>query len=249
MRSDDQAVIMLVLGVFLARVVISGHYRYYVQGSLLVPLVVTVAVLLGVAATSLRTTHKAASAAQARADELGGHDHLDDDGHGHGPGRMAYLLAVPVVVFIVVAPSPLGAAAAGQVASAPDVADVTDVAPLPPPRDGAVDLTIGQAAIRATASADGGLQDQPVRLTGFVVQDDRVPEGYVLTRFMIGCCAADAIAQQVGIDGVDQVPPDETWQEVEAVWRGTTVEAGDHVLPVFDVQRATTIPEPAAPYE
>lgn len=62
----------------------------------------------------------------------------------------------------------------------------------PPVRDGAVDLSVAQALLRTTSSIAGGIDDEPVRLTGFVVHDDRVPDGYLLTRFAIGCCVAVA---------------------------------------------------------
>ena len=59
-------------------------------------------------------------------------------------------------------------------------------------------------------------------LTGFVTEDDEAsdPHHFFLTRFTIGCCAADAIAMFVKVELDDHdVPPTDSWVQVEGTLR------------------------------
>ena len=61
------------------------------------------------------------------------------------------------------------------------------------------------------------LAEQPVTLTGFVVAEpDGGGDSFLLTRFMIGCCAADALAVQVEVPvEPGELPDEESWVHVE----------------------------------
>lgn len=149
-------------------------------------------------------------------------DHAEDDGHHHA-GRVGWLLAIPLAIAVVVGPNPLGSYAAGR-----QNADRT----LPA---GEFDLESylnagsfgGQAPelrvmdfVRASHDPEDQdlLADTRVVLTGFVTEDDDVghPHHFFLTRFTIGCCAADAIAVFVRVELDDHaIPPVDSWVEVE----------------------------------
>ncbi len=140
------------------------------------------------------------------------------EGHRHHAGRIGWLLAVPVAVAIAVGANPLGSYAAGR-----QTADRL----LPP---GEFDLEQylragsfgGQAPalrvldyVRAADDPEDRplLADTEVTLTGFVTEDEASPDdGFYLTRFTIGCCAADAIAVLIRVDlpeGAEMPEPDE----------------------------------------
>lgn len=167
---------------------------------------------LGLMLLTLRTGRRA-----AESDAAG--DHV----HHHHVGRIGWLLAIPVAIAVVVGSNPLGSYAAGR-----QNADRT----LPA---GEFDLEQylnagsfgGQApALRVMdfvrAAYDPEDQDllagTRVVLTGFVTEDDAVsdPHHFFLTRFSIGCCAADAIAVFVRVALDDHnIPPVDSWVEVE----------------------------------
>ncbi|MEM8926248.1 MAG: hypothetical protein AAGD35_22310, partial [Actinomycetota bacterium] len=44
------------------------------------------------------------------------------------------------------------------------------------------------------------------------------PDGFLLTRFLVSCCAADGIPLQVALTGVDQTFADDTWVQAQVQW-------------------------------
>jgi len=66
------------------------------------------------------------------------------------------------------------------------------------------------------------LADVRIRLLGFVTPQHHGRDGYLLTRFAISCCAADATALRVAIRGDRVVRAPDTWLEVEKRWQQRT---------------------------
>jgi uncharacterized repeat protein (TIGR03943 family) len=84
----------------------------------------------------------------------------------------------------------------------------------------------------------------PVNFVGFVTRDSGTPEDeFVLTRFIISCCVADALSVQVRVVGV---PPrrfgEDQWVRVQ----GTFYPVGREML--VDATEVTAVPRPAHPY-
>lgn len=179
---------------------------------------------------------------------LGGHGLLRPpaaEAHGHGghgdaPG-VAWLLAVPLLVLLLVAPPALGSFAAGRQGP---VASVSGSAftELPPAREGAVDLGLRDFVTRALQDPDRSLDGVPVRVVGFVVPDED-GDGYLLSRFTVACCAADATAYTTRVTG-DGGRAADTWVEVTGRW-----EPGDGEVPVLVADDVTVVPAPEEPYE
>ena len=91
-----------------------------------------------------------------------------------------------------------------------------------------------------------------VRLVGFVTPQQPGRDGYLLTRFAINCCAADATAYKVAVRG-DPVPrgPD-TWLEVEGRWQQRTGGDPDQPSeepPLLLAESIRMIEQPTLPYE
>jgi uncharacterized repeat protein (TIGR03943 family) len=140
----------------------------------------------------------------------------------HHGARVGWLLVLPVAVAIAVGSNPLGSYAAGrqnQSRLVPrgdfDLAEYLNAGSFggqaPPLR--LLDF------VQASYDEENRqlLADTPVRLTGFVTEDDRAgghEPAFLLTRFTIGCCAADAQAIFVRVPTGD-VPAVESWVEVE----------------------------------
>ena len=74
-------------------------------------------------------------------------------------------------------------------------------------------------------------------------------DGYLLTRFAINYCAADATALKVAIHG-DPVPraPD-TWLEVEGRWQQRANDDSPSETPLLLAESIRVIEQPSPPYE
>jgi uncharacterized repeat protein (TIGR03943 family) len=189
----------------------------------------------------------------------------DHDGHQPHGSRVAWLLALPPLALVLITPPALGAfAASRQTVQAPPTiqAGPTDQAaagvdealfpPLAPPGDGAsVPLTLAEYMVR-DQEAPHTLAGVRIRLVGFVTPQEPGRDGYLLTRFAINCCAADALALKVAVQG-DPVPraPD-TWLEVEGRWQQRT--GGDpgqpsSATPLLLAETIRVIEQPSPPYE
>jgi uncharacterized repeat protein (TIGR03943 family) len=91
-----------------------------------------------------------------------------------------------------------------------------------------------------------------IRLLGFVTPQPRGLGGYLLTRFAISCCAADATALRVAIRGDLVARPSDTWLEVEGRWQQRTDDSPDQPAAdtaVLMAESVRAIKQPSEPYE
>jgi uncharacterized repeat protein (TIGR03943 family) len=243
----SQAAVLLLVGAMALYLGGSDAALAYVKAGLQPLLLASGAVLVGLAVLAV-VRH--------------GRDH---DGHQpHGPG-VAWLLALPPLALVLIAPPALGAFAASRQAVRPPPSIQTSPAepaaasadsslfpPLLPPSDGAgVPLTLAEYMVR-DYEAPHTLAGVGIRLVGFVTPQQPGRDGYLLTRFAISCCAADATALKVAIHG-DPVPraPD-TWLEVKGRWQQRTGGDPDKPAsetPVLLAESIRVIEQPSPPYE
>jgi uncharacterized repeat protein (TIGR03943 family) len=91
---------------------------------------------------------------------------------------------------------------------------------------------------------------QPVRVEGFSVHTQNLPEDYLtITRFVITCCAADVYPVGLPVklpDHRDAFPPD-TWYRVEGEMITETLNGMRQL--VIQASALTEIPEPDNPYD
>lgn len=236
MSQQLQGTVLVAVGAVLARLVITGGFTAYVKLGLRVPLLLAAGmlVLLGLA-TVMRDSG------------TDGASHSHD--HDHGP-PVGLLVLLPVVAMVLITPTPLGSFAADRSATASVAAATDETWPaLGEPTDGAVDVTIGEVLSRALHGPPEQLEGHTLRLVGFATPSEDVPGGYLLSRFTLSCCAADALALQIAVRGEVPTPPADTWMEVEAVWRGGSAEQGGTSLPLLEVVSQRPVPQPDPPYE
>ena len=229
MSSDAGAALTAVIGVVLARLSIQGTFRRYVRPGMGLWLAVA-GVLLALLGVIVLWRHR-------RGDD----DHSD---HEHGGKWVAWLLLAPVLALLLIAPKALGAYSLGHTGSAVKVRSGGGVfAPLDRqagPHEMSM-LEFDQRAFEGTQGAS--FNGMTVRLVGFVAPADG--EGFLVARYSIACCAADALAataQVVGWDG--PIPARDRWVEVEG-----TFEPGGEVNPRLVTTSVTPIPVPDDPYE
>jgi Domain of unknown function (DUF1980) len=135
----------------------------------------------------------------------------------------------------------------------------------------AVALQLHQFLSAASGSPDERrlLADTPVRLTGFVVNNDDTGAGsddigdgtrsggsagggFDLARLMIGCCAGDAVGLVVHVADYRGEPlADETWVEVTGTFTSDAEDAGPAggEAPLLEFESLRTVHQPAEPYE
>jgi uncharacterized repeat protein (TIGR03943 family) len=231
-----QAAMLLLVGGAALWLGLTDAALAYVRGALRPPLVASGVALLGLAMVALR----------GRDPGSHGHD------HDHDAPRSGWLLALPVLVLLLVAPPALGSfAASRQGAQATQAGDATGVfPPLPGPVGGAVPLAVSEFVTRALYDKDRSLQGARVRLLGFAAPDEG--GGYRLTRFNLFCCAADGQAYQLEVRGDRSQRRADQWLVVEGRWQPRPAFDGiapSGVLPVLVADSVTPVRPPADPYE
>jgi uncharacterized repeat protein (TIGR03943 family) len=239
-----QAVVMLLFGGAILRASVTDLYLRYVKEGLRPFLIAAGLLLVAAAAMTIWYSWRAGDE-----DEHGhGHGHEDDDGHGHHEPRVGWLLILPVLGLLLVAPPALGSFSAGQAGSvsARDVAD-SDYPPLP--AGDPAPITLLDYASRALFDGGKSLAGRDLRLTGFVTPAaDGSP---MLARIVLTCCAADGRPIKVGLIG--QVPmevPADTWVEVVGAYTPQTAKdpVNDVDVAYLEVKTWQEIDEPKQPY-
>lgn len=237
-----QAVVMLLFGGALVKATVTDMFLRYVKAGLRPYLFVAGLLLIAAAAMTLWY--------ELRGHKSHEHEHDHDDGHGHGnhEPRTGWLLMLPVLGLLLVAPPALGSYTAGQagsVAAAP--AGSSDYPPLP--AGDPVDLGLLDYASRAVFDGGKSLTGRTVRVSGFITPG---PDGQpMLARIVLTCCAADGRPIKVGLTGgpVIDVPAD-TWVQVDGAYSPQVGKDPVNQVDVayLEVKSWQQISEPAQPY-
>ncbi len=239
MNRLGRSAVLVALGIIVSRLLWSGGYGWFVQQRMRWPLIgaAVVLVIFGV--------YEAVKGVREE-----GRD-PESINRSAGPS-VGWLLLLPLVVLISVAPTGLGAAAAERV----DAYTPTEAADRYPALDdssGPIEMRVFDFLERATWDDSRSLEDKTIRLEGLVVNDDSIPDGFKLTRFMVSCCAADGIPLQVDVRNAGAALEDDTWVIADVVWRPSETSfedtEGDWIIEA-DALTVTVVPDaPNDPYE
>lgn len=233
MRIPTQGLLLMFLGAVLLRLAGTDAYLRFVVPWMKWPLLVSGVLLLLLALGPLLKEDEASE------DE---HGH---DGHGHGVPRVTWLLVLPGIIAFVVSPPELGSYLAER--RADDLVAVsapTEATSLG--GDGPVDLPVEEFMWLAQVG-EPELEGQQVTLTGFVSYGGGEGDDWYVTRMQIGCCAADAMAYRVKVQGAERPERDE-WVSVTGTHlTGTGVEPPFEV--VMEAQDVQVVDEPVQTYE
>jgi uncharacterized repeat protein (TIGR03943 family) len=237
-----QAVVMLLFGGAIVRASVTDMYLRYVKESLQPFLIAAGVVLI---AGAVMTLFYEILRPKPHADE---HDHDHGDGKPHREPWVAWLLILPVLGLLLVAPPALGSYAAGQAGTALSSQQISDYPPLPP--GDPAKISVLDYASRAVFDKGVSLGDRTVQLTGFVAQG---PGGEpILARIILSCCAADGRPIKVGMSG--NAPAglaNDTWVEVVGKYTDRTVTdpVNEETIPYIEVETWTQIDPPKQQYE
>jgi uncharacterized repeat protein (TIGR03943 family) len=250
-----QAVIMLLFGGAILRATVTDMFLRYVKEGLRPLLLVAGALLVAAAVMTLwydlRSARPAGKDGDQDGDPAGEHDDAQDDGHGHKhhEPRIGWLLILPVLGLLLVAPPALGSYAAGQAGTVLTAQNsASDYPPLPAGDPAPISLL--DYASRAVFDSGKSLTGRNLMLTGFVTPG---PDGQpMLARIVLTCCAADGRPIKVGLTGGTPVTvPDDTWVKVIGVYSSRTEKdsVNKATVPYLEVQSWQEITAPKQPYE
>lgn len=153
------------------------------------------------------------------------------------------LIVLPVVTVLALPPTALGSFAASRRSSLTSGSFVSSAEDIESGELSLVDVsgaTRSREAMRALVQRAG----EEVSFTGFVTRDDTTPASeFVLTRFLISCCVADALSAEVRIVGA---PPGRFKEDQWVRVTGAMYPLGREVI--VDAQEVVGVDRPKRPY-
>ncbi|MFE2446672.1 TIGR03943 family putative permease subunit [Streptomyces melanosporofaciens] len=243
MKRNVQVLLLLFTGVGLLHIsLLTDLYLRYVRSGLRPALIASGVLLIVLGAVS--AARDGFPFNRPRTDDDHGGHHGGGHDHSQGP-RIAWLLYVPALTILFLAPPALGSYTAARdeaKAKAPAAGDSLFAAL---PRSGTVELSLSDFSSRAVWDTDGTLKGHTVRLTGFVTPG-RHGTWYV-SRLAISCCAADATVRKVRVHGA-AAPPADAWVTVTGTWHPTGKVGTDDASPALDATSVKRVPAPKDPY-
>ncbi|MFV2102617.1 TIGR03943 family putative permease subunit [Micromonospora sp. LOL_024] len=254
MNRQAQAVVLLLLGGAVIRASVTDLYLRYVKEGLR-PFLIAAGLLLVVAAI-MTLWHELRPAAPAALAPAGGAadgpgvapaDRAAGD-HDHHEPRIGWLLILPVLGLLLVAPPALGSYAAGQAGTALSSQQQSDYPPLP--EGDPVQVSVLDYASRALFDRGASIGDRRVQLTGFIASGAGGEP--ILARMVLSCCAADGRPIKLGMLG--DVPaglPNDSWVEVVGRYsdRLGRDPVNDAEIPYLEVESWRQVPVPRQQYD
>jgi uncharacterized repeat protein (TIGR03943 family) len=222
----------MLVGAVLLRLTFTDTYTRYVQPGMGKWLIVAGVAIIVVGLVTLIQALRHVEPSEAH-----GHDHE----HAHNVG-VGWLLLAPIAALLLVAPPTLGSYGVERAANVDVRSGAAVFAKLKRGAD-PVPLTLLEYVQRSFEHEGASFRGVPVQLTGFVA--DAGGEGFLLARYQIACCAADARPTVVRVLGTSGTPPrTDTWVTVTGTFRQS---AGD--VPALDATTVAAIEAPDDPYE
>ncbi|MDQ1028239.1 putative repeat protein (TIGR03943 family) [Streptomyces umbrinus] len=192
-----------------------------------------------------------AAEAPPRVADLDDHAHArtdaDADAHAHREPRISWLLVLPLLALILVAPPALGSYSAMRTGTALQkqpwgFADL--------PAGDTIRLNLVDYAGRVAYDNGRSLDHRHIKIAGLLALDrDGTP---YLVRMALSCCAADAQPVKIGLTG--RIPPvlrPDTWLEATGTYttKQTKDPVNDGIIPFLHVTELKPVKAPRDPYD
>ncbi|MEU9266306.1 TIGR03943 family protein [Streptomyces sp. NPDC048251] len=241
MNRQSQAAVLFLLGAALLHAGTTDLYLRYVKAGLRPLLLASGVILIVTALATAWYEHRRTKTKREQEQQ-----EADADTHAHPEPRVSWLLILPLLALILVAPPALGSYSATRTGTALQEPLAYPALPATDP----LPLSVVDYAGRAVYDHGRTLTGREVRLTGFVALDhDGTP---YLVRMALNCCAADAQPVKVGLTG--DIPPvlqPDTWLTITGAYtpRTTHDPVNNGPIPFIEVTTATPTPTPRDPYD
>ncbi|MEU6373394.1 TIGR03943 family protein [Streptomyces sp. NPDC046909] len=247
MNRHAQSAVMFLLGAALLHAGSTDLYLRYVKSGLRPLLLLSGAVLIAAAAATLwyerKTIQKQDQDNEDNQDDHDGHAAHDDH---HREPRVSWLLVLPLLALVLVAPPALGSYSALRTGTAlQQPYGYEDL-----PAKGPLRLGVADYAGRAVYDAGRSIKGRELKITGFVAVD-QAGHPY-LVRMALNCCAADAQPVKIALTGT--IPPvlrPDAWLEVTGAYtpQRTKDPVNNGPIPYLKVTSARPVATPADPYD
>ncbi|MFF6785087.1 TIGR03943 family putative permease subunit [Streptomyces sp. NPDC012510] len=245
MNRQAQAVVLLLTGGALLHAGFTDLYLRYVKAGLRPLLIGAGIVLVAAAIATLRYERRPAPRREGAEAERGG-PHADGD-HPHHEPRVAWLLVLPLLALVLVAPPAAGSYTAMRTGTAlqeqpwgyPTL-----------PAHGTLRLSVADYAGRAVYDEGRALAGRELKVTGFLALDGSGAP--YLVRMALNCCAADAQPVKIALTG--DLPPvlqPDTWIEVTGAYTPKRAEdpLNGTAVPYLHVTTTKPVKAPQDPYD
>ncbi|TQK45164.1 putative membrane protein [Streptomyces sp. SLBN-118] len=243
MNRQAQAVVLFLVGGAALRAGFTDLYLRYVKAGLR-PLLLVAGIVLIVAA--IATVWYELRRPRVTEENQPEREHHDLRGHAHREPRIAWLLALPLLALVLVAPPALGSYSAMRTGTGLQKPWGFPALPVGDP----IQLSVVDYAGRAVYDHGRSLNDRQIKVTGFITFDGSGAP--YLTRMILNCCAADALPVKIGLSG--QIPPvlkPDAWLEVTGTYtsKQTKDPVNDGAIPFLNISHARPVPAPHDQYE
>ena len=236
-----KGLLLLGLGIFLFTRITSGTLNYYISQRFDWLAIAAVMGLIVVGLSYRRLLQEADDTLAAP----------DDHDHSHALSWSGFLLiSLPIILGLLVPPRPLGVAALQN--RELSIGGLDSVLPA------AVGSSLVQESSERTIldwvlafhQGERPAETDTADVVGFVYLDDAADEAeFTLTRFVVGCCAADAMAVGLPVSVAAGLPSEGALEEGEWVRVvGQFAASTGNNIPVLVAERLEAVPEPNQPY-
>ncbi|WP_060883846.1 TIGR03943 family putative permease subunit [Streptomyces caniscabiei] len=256
MNRQAQTVILFLTGGALLHAGFTDLYLRYVKAGLRPLLIGAGIVLIAAAAATLwyeRRARQQEQQAEPHAHADDSHSQTDephapaDEPHPHREPRVSWLLVLPLLALVLVAPPAAGSYTAMRTGAAlqeqpwgyPKL-----------PADGTLRLSVADYAGRAVYDKGRALAGRPLKVTGFLAFDDSGTP--YLVRMALNCCAADAQPVKIALTGeLPAVLQPDTWIEVTGTYTPKRTEdpLNGTAVPYLRVTTTKPVKAPQDPYD
>ncbi|WP_374023289.1 TIGR03943 family protein [Mycobacterium sp. HNNTM2301] len=241
MSRETENTVLLLVGISLVLIVVSGAFTRYVKPGLLPWLVASAVLLIALALVAIIGDIRRGGA--RRGDAAGDKSHE----HAHR-AAIVWLLVIPILLLCFVTPPPLRPSAAAPSVTAVSN-DVLNRAFPPLPPGAAPEVSLPEVLMREAQDTTGSLTNRSITVTGFVLNE---VHGVDLGRIVIICCAADAQLARIHLRGPAAAAaaglPDNTWLRVQGQVIPVARQPHSAVIPTLQATTVTRIDAPANPY-
>ncbi len=237
MSRETENTILLLVGISIVMVTVSGAFTRYVKPGLLPWLTASAVLLIGLALVAIV------------GDVRRGAPRPCDQSQGHsGRGRVAWLLVVPIMVLIFVTPPALRPSAAAPSVTAVSNGVLNRAFPPLPPGD-APEVSLPEVLMREAQDTTDSLRGRAITVTGFVLNE---AQGVDLGRIVIICCAADAQLARIHLRGPAAARAaglaDNTWLRVTGEVIAAPRQPHSVPIPTLQATAVARVDAPANPY-
>lgn len=251
-NEQGRALGIVLFGGLLVSIVINGSYTRYVRPGIGPLLLGAGAILVLVGLSHFLARPGPRPDAPTASDSTTGLTRVEhgSSGHRHLSARTTWLLLVPSVILLLAPPPPLGATSVSHYAELPGSAAPVPNRHYPPLAAGGTPaIGLNEFVSRADFDVDRSVSRRPVTITGFVAgPGPRFPGGYLLVRFVLFCCAADAHPAAVHVNGYPPLPID-TWVTARVQSIDGSATAANGYVPEVRLLSLRSSPEPSDPYK